>query len=254
MTTIRSSTQSGLKIESDNSANIFFATGQSNVNLKIYSSGLVEIPQSSRLIVPVGNTAQRSSSSERGAVRLNTDTRSFEIFQGSFWTPLIPGDPFYDDTILHVTGDGGDNVNNDSYIDRSANSFVITKVGHPIQGSFNPYQTGWSVFLDNNGDFISNSSSTRFNFFTGGNYDYTVEGWIYQVGTRSIPNEGRDVIWDSRGTDDGSGPVLAITGRTGQLEISANTQTHSSARNRSANVIIPNQWNHIEFVKQSNTY
>jgi hypothetical protein len=254
MTTIRSSTQSGLKIESDNSANIFFATGQSNVNLKIHSSGLVEIPQSSRLIVPVGNTAQRSSSSETGAIRLNTDTRSFEIFQGSFWTPLISGDPFYDDTILHITGDGGNNVNNDSYIDRGANSFVITKVGHPIQGSFNPYQTGWSVFLDNNGDFISNSSSTRFNFFTGGNYDYTVEGWIYQVGTRNIPNEGRDVIWDARTSDDGTGPVLAITGRTGQLEISANTLTNSSARNRSANVIIPNQWNHIAFVKQSNTY
>lgn len=254
MTTIRSSTQSGLVIAPDNSSNISFVTGQSNVNLKVHSSGLVEIPSSSRLIVPVGNTAARPTTTESGAIRLNTDTQRFEIFQGSFWSPLTTGDTFYDDTILHITGDGGDNVSNDTYIDESANAFVVTKFGNPAQGSFNPYQTGWSVFFDNAGDFISNTSSTRFNFFTGGNYDYTVEGWIYQVGTRSIPNEGRDVIYDPRSTDTGPGVVLAITGRTGQLEISANTQTNSSARNRSANVIIPNQWNHIAFVRQSNTY
>jgi hypothetical protein len=251
MPTIRSSAQTGLKIDSDLSSNVFFSTGSSNTALKVYDTGAVEVP--TKLVLPKISTSTRPTSPREGVVVFNTDLNVFETYGSRGWEPFPTKDTLYVDTILHLAGDGANNANNNVIVDSTSGAYALNKFGNPQIGSFNPSQPGWSAYFDGQGDFISNTASSRFNVSTNGFYDFTIEAWVYQTFRSPItPNGGRDIIWDPRSAEDSSGPIFAITGTTGQLEISSNTQAQSAARHRSNSIIDLNTWNHIAFVRQSN--
>jgi hypothetical protein len=84
MTIIRSNTTAGLRIEPDNAGNIVFITGQSNVAMRLESSGVVDL-SNSRFVVPVGNTATRPGSPVLGMLRFNNQANTFEAYTTIGW-------------------------------------------------------------------------------------------------------------------------------------------------------------------------
>lgn len=106
MTTIRSDANAGLVIDSDTSGALTFVTGNSNVALQIDSGGIINL-SSSRLILPVGNTASRPAAVP-GLLRFNNDANVFEVFAGNTWeyvSTYIP--PSVTIEYLVVAGGGG---------------------------------------------------------------------------------------------------------------------------------------------------
>ena len=63
----------------------------------------------------------------------------------------------------------------------TSTGFPITRNGNTTQGTFSPFsQTGWGNYFDGNGDYLSATANTAFDFGTG---DFTIEAWVYTDGT-----------------------------------------------------------------------
>ena len=100
---------------------------------------------------------------------------------------LTEGDPYFDNTVLLLHGDGTNNAQNNTFLDSSTNNFTITRNGTPTQGSFSPYALngvaysptlhgGSGYFPGVNGNYLSVPSNAGFNFSSG---TFTVECWVY---------------------------------------------------------------------------
>jgi hypothetical protein len=80
--------------------------------------------------------------------------------------------------MLH--GNGTNAAQNNTFLDSSTNNFTITRNGNTTQGSFSPFsQTGWSTYINANGNYFTSGTSAGFGFGTG---DFTFEFFIYIVG------------------------------------------------------------------------
>jgi hypothetical protein len=67
--------------------------------------------------------------------------------------------------------------NNHTFLDKSNNKFLITRVGNATQGTFSPYNGSWSNYFDGaTATRLSLASNPSFAFGTSA---YTMEGWIY---------------------------------------------------------------------------
>lgn len=95
-----------------------------------------------------------------------------------------PSDPYFKYTTLLLHGDGTNGAQNNTFIDSSANNFTITRNGNVTQGSFSPYGDLWSNYFDGTDDYLQTPSSTAFDFGTG---DFTIEFWVYVVGSNPRP-------------------------------------------------------------------
>lgn len=82
---------------------------------------------------------------------------------------------------------------NNRYIDNSSNAFALTVSGSPSVQAFQPFpgQTtystsvlGGSGYFDGSGDFLATPSNAAFTLGSSG--DFTVECWIYPIGTQSL--------------------------------------------------------------------
>ena len=92
-------------------------------------------------------------------------------------------DPFFNNTVLLLHGDGINAANNSVFLDSSSFNNTITKVGTTIQGVFSPFSTtGWSNIFNGTTDYLSIETSTEFNI---GSSNFTVEGWIYPTSVAS---------------------------------------------------------------------
>jgi hypothetical protein len=92
-------------------------------------------------------------------------------------------DPFFNNTVLLLHGDGINAANNSVFLDSSSFNNNITKVGTTIQGTFSPFSTtGWSNIFNGTTDYLSVPTSTEFNI---GSSNFTVEGWIYPTSVAS---------------------------------------------------------------------
>jgi len=92
-------------------------------------------------------------------------------------------DPFFNNTVLLLHGDGINAANNSVFLDSSSFNNTITKVGTAIQGTFSPFSTtGWSNQFNGTTDYLSVPTSTEFNI---GSSNFTVEGWIYPTSVAS---------------------------------------------------------------------
>ena len=158
-------------------------------------------------------------------------------------------DPYFNQTTLMLHGNSTGTVDstgtpvyqNNTFLDSSANNFVITRNGNTTQGSFSPFsQTGWSNFFNGSTDYLSVPSSANLAIGTG---DYTLEAWLYMSST-SFSNQ-----CFYGGTSSG-GPIFTIRSQT-SLVInpygSGDTCTFTGA------YFPTNQWYHIAVTRQSST-
>jgi len=93
----------------------------------------------------------------------------------SFTTPAS-GDPQFNYVTALLHGDGTNGAQNNTFIDSSTNNYTVTRSGTPTQGSFSPYGSLWSNYLNGSSDYFSLSPGSAFAFGTG---DFTVEAWIF---------------------------------------------------------------------------
>ena len=70
-----------------------------------------------------------------------------------------PKDPFFNNNVILLHGDGVNSSNNTVFLDSSNNAVTITTNGKPYQGSQTPFSTvGWSYYFNTaTSDYISAS-------------------------------------------------------------------------------------------------
>jgi len=86
----------------------------------------------------------------------------------------LPQDDNFENVTLLLNGDGTNGAQNNTFVDSSTNNFTITRNGNTTQGSFSPYGSNWSNFL-NGSSYLSLSSNTALNLGSG---DFTIEAFI----------------------------------------------------------------------------
>ena len=135
--------------------------------------------------------------------------------------------------------------NNNTFLDSSNNSFVVTRTGTPTQGTFTPFsQTGWSGYFNGTTDWLTVPYSTpAFNYGTS---NFTMEAWVYPnasgITSRYISQGiGTNQIWVRRETNNTLTSQIVIGGTTYVATTSSST-------------ININVWTHIAFVRNGNTY
>lgn len=79
---------------------------------------------------------------------------------------------------------------NNTFLDSSTNNLTVTRVGNATQGSNNPYETLWSVYLDGSGDYLTAPTNAVYDVSGG---DYTIEAWINFSALPAANNSGNRV-------------------------------------------------------------
>jgi len=97
----------------------------------------------------------------------------------------VAGALAYDPQFNYVTallhGDGTNGAQNNTFLDSSSNAYSITRNGTPTQGSFSPYGSLWSNYLNGTsgaggGPYLSCPNSSTMQFGSG---SFTIEAWCY---------------------------------------------------------------------------
>ena len=100
-------------------------------------------------------------------------------------------DPYFNQTVLLLHGDGSNGAQNNTFLDSSTNNFTITRNGNTTQGTFSPFSTqagGWSNYFDGSGDYLTVADNTALDVEAS---DFTVEFFVYLPTTPS----GVDVVF-----------------------------------------------------------
>lgn len=154
-------------------------------------------------------------------------------------------DPYFNLNSLLIHADSTDGKTNVSYVDSSINGYTATASGRPYQGSFSPFsQTGWSNFFNGTTDFLTVPSNAAFATGTG---DFTVEAWIFHNG--AAPGGG---VTNDRfifgGFTTSPAQVFFLTNSSLAPALWDGTTQYTATTG-----ITPNSWNHVAWVRASNT-
>ena len=136
-------------------------------SVKFSTAGLGVIDGTAALVVPIGTTAQRPSSSANGQLRYNTDNNEFEVYENGAWKNLRYNEPNPVGIVQQNlgTGDGTEtpfgvlNSGDTDYpVPASAASVLVlvenvlqvattnyTLVQNPSSGPNTPYAAGWYI-------------------------------------------------------------------------------------------------------------
>jgi hypothetical protein len=159
------------------------------------------------------------------------------VYTSAFTPPTLPLTAVTNTSLL--TLQTGQPHNNHTFLDKSNNKFLITRVGNATQGTFSPYNGSWSNYFDGDGDYLSVPSNLAFAFGTG---NFTIECFF----NLSIPQSTRSMhLTDSTVTNGlflklNSGNICI--GRTGTAEDSVFSYSFSI-----------NTWYHVAFSRSGTT-
>jgi hypothetical protein len=106
----------------------------------------------------------------------------------TFTVTVTVGEPFFNQTVLLLNGDGGSAAKNNTFLDSSANNFTTTRGGNATQGTFSPFSLAagqWSNYFDGNNDYLSLSANTAFDLTQG---DFLVEAFVYLTAAGATRN------------------------------------------------------------------
>ena len=92
-------------------------------------------------------------------------------------------DPYFDQTVLLLHGDGTNGAQNNTFLDSSTNNLTITRNGNTTQGSFSPFSAAagaWSNYFDGSGDYLDLPASASSQIGTS---SFCIEAWVYITST-----------------------------------------------------------------------
>jgi hypothetical protein len=93
-----------------------------------------------------------------------------------------PGfDPYFNQTVLLLHGDGTNGAQNNTFLDGSTNNFTITRNGNTTQGTFSPFSGPngyWSNFFDGTNDRLTIADNAA---LRPGTSNFTIEAWVYRA-------------------------------------------------------------------------
>ena len=130
--------------------------------------------------------------------------------------------------------------NNTTFLDKSNNKFLITRVGNTTQGTFSPYNGSWSNYFDGaTGTRLSLTSNLAFAF---GTLAYTMEGWVYITTAPTYTS----TLFDAGGTTNAISLGVTSAGAVAIGKYGIGNVLASSSGD------VPlNQWVHIAAVRTS---
>lgn len=160
-------------------------------------------------------------------------------------------DPYYNNVVLNLHGNGTNGAQNNTFLDSSSNNFTITRNGNTTQGAFNPYQQNgyWSNYFDGSSNIVGSLSSAL------GTGDFTVEFWVYIVSNTGTGGEGGFLQTTSSSTGL-STSEYGVSSLTMQRNSGTNTYGFTVGGTSvpfSNSGTYLNQWMHIACVRSSGT-
>ena len=142
------------------------------------------------------------------------------------------------------------------FIDNSTNAFAITVNGDTRISKFAPFNPpasystasyGGSGYFDGTGDYLTAPDNAAFDFGSG---DFTVEMWYYPL---ALPAETSLLSkWNSGSIPASNQWLLYLASASAQAVFSTDG-TFAAATITGPNVVL-NQWNHIAFVRNGNSF
>ena len=147
-------------------------------------------------------------------------------------------DPKFNYVTMLLHGDGTNGAQNNTFLDSSTNNFTITRNGNTTQGTFTPYGSNWSNYLDGVGDRLSSPASTAIDLSTA---DFTIECWVYPTSFSATP---AIVVYqnnDASNTNYGYWLIIKTTGVVRFENFSGSSQVGFDA----SPAISLNTWTHI---------
>jgi hypothetical protein len=140
--------------------------------------------------------------------------------------------------------------------DNSTNNFAITRNGDTRISKFAPFNPpasystasyGGSGYFDGTGDYLTAPDNAAFDFGSG---DFTVEMWYYPL---ALPAETTLISKWNSGSVPASNQWLLYLGSAVASAVFSTDGTNAAATITGPNVVI-NQWNHIAFVRNGNSF
>jgi hypothetical protein len=159
-------------------------------------------------------------------------------------------DPFFDQTIISLDGDGTSGANNNVFRDSSNNNFAITRVSNTTQGSFSPFSpSGWSNYLFENRIVYTASGviPQPLTPWSTGTGTGTMEAWIYPTAIDGTGGYGHTMS-----TIVGIGDTYFAFGVRNDLKLRLYWWT-GSQNNIDSTGTIPglNQWIHVAVTRNN---
>ena len=141
--------------------------------------------------------------------------------------------------------------NNDIFYDSSNNKLSLTRVGSVAPSTFTPYSytvsanstNTWSTYFDSGGDYVTVPANTKFAFGTG---DFTIETWMYTIGTFGGANSR---IISTRNSGGGLAGTWSLKFSNTSLHF-AEVSTGEPGVNKTG-LVLPNSWIHLAVTRES---
>ena len=150
-------------------------------------------------------------------------------------------DPQFNYVTALLHGDGTSAGQNNTFLDSSINNFTVTRSGSTTQGSYAPFGTLWSNFL-NTGDKLTAAASSAFDLSGS---TWTIEFWMYSLATPTSGNQCRMLMAGSNG--DAAGWDISYD-NTGYLGFYRPYGGGPVGIATPASTIALNTWYHVAFV------
>ena len=168
------------------------------------------------------------------------------------WVVSVATDTYFPYTTLLLSGNGTNNLQNNTFLDGSTNNFAITRNGNTTQGTFSPYGSNWSLYTNGTNSYAYLPYSAIRSIGTG---DFSIECWVYiakqpQNYTRVWSHQSNYGLAGSIGVELGFGTVDTLI----QTLVDGNSQVYTSATydtsgtNGSGHV---RQWIHVVSSRQN---
>ena len=159
----------------------------------------------------------------------------------------VPTDLYFNYVTALFHGNGVNAAQNNTFLDSSTNNFTITRNGNTTQGTWSPYGSNWSNFLDGSGDQLTTPSQASFRIDQG---NWTWEGWVFPTSLRDTNvlvslGTGGSAVWYLISVGEASGTITFVT--------NSGTWNFTGVYTSSASVIKANQWNHFAVVYSGTT-
>jgi len=106
-------------------------------------------------------------------------------------------DPYYNNVVLNLHGNGTNGAQNNTFQDSSTNNFTITRNGNTTQGSFSPYGQGWSNYFDGSSSIFTANNAA----FQMGSGDFTIEFWANTLSFGAQTYTPICGVWQTSGTN-----------------------------------------------------